>query len=384
MKIKVLIGALFIGFFCNNIISQIDTTNYYGLTPPLYHPELFAENADSIFSDAKNLKDTVNLSVCDETLALFGDELFFGLPDHKDLAVSYKNDENSWSTPQIISGGIFPNGFYKRFRLSPDKKYFIYSFSKTGYASSFENYWVDVETLKYLGVKEAPFNYITSWYVGVGAQMEIALHPNLTKRKVDSELIVNSVSYDWMINAVNSCFGCIKNAKEGRKDIIILHETENIATAKVLSNNFFDYIQLVKFNNYWKVINVVWEFYNVTNIGDSVKLVNTLENYISYWKNGDHLQMAGMIHPSFVGQFALSHTKTHEVNKMQLLSLISECSDCYSDLDFGYEILDLYKNAASVKININDSVEYLHLSYQKDKWYLINTLRNFDFNTASK
>jgi len=239
-----------------------------------------------------------------------------------------------------------------------------------------------VDTINDIDIKQAPLNYITSWYAGNGAQMELALHPKLVKRRVDTELSVRSVSYDWMINAVDSCYGCINNVEEGRKDITILHKTENIATAKVMSNNFFDYVQLVKFDNYWKVINVVWDFYNVADIGDSVMLVNTLENYIYYWKNGDASKMAELIHPCYAGQFALSHYQTNAVNKTELLASISDCSNCNASSNFGYEILDIYKNAASVKISINDSIEYLHLSYQNNKWYIINALRNFNFDNG--
>ena len=238
------------------------------------------------------------------------------------------------------------------------------------------------DTAKYLGVKIAPYNYVASWYSGNGAQMEMVLHDALVKRRVVSDTKVESVSYSWMIDAVDSCVGCITKSKEGRIDVTILDETDSLASAKVLSNDFFDYLHLVKLNGNWKVFNVVCDYYNCKSV-DSVALNNVIEEYLEYWYAGVDEQMAELIHPKYSGGMVVSQNETYRVDKSQLLSIISNRPALNMCSDFNFKILDIYLNTASVKIYTNDSIEYLHLSYQNNKWYIINALRNFDFNSQN-
>jgi hypothetical protein len=338
----------------------------------------FAKYIDGEFQTPVKLSDTINTSGWDACPTVVKDKLIFQSTRNNgfgsgDICFSQISDDKFGET-EIMSPCFNTDKSEMGIVLSPDKKYLFFKhFGET------DMYWVDVETFDYLGAKEAPFNYVTSWYAGIPAQMEVALHPELVKRQVQSETGINPLSYSSLIGMVNSCYGCIEDIKKGRKDITILDETENMATAKVLSNNFFDYLHLVKFRNYWKIINVVWDYYTVSNLGDSAKLVTTLDNYINYWKTGDSAQMKELIHPYYAGRKALSNTAVNHVNKSQLLEYISAGTD--SELD--YEILDIYLNTASVRVNVNDSLEYLHLTYQNDKWYVINSLRNFLIKTTS-
>ncbi|MBN1185768.1 MAG: nuclear transport factor 2 family protein [Bacteroidales bacterium] len=337
----------------------------------------YAKYIDSEYQTPIKLSDTINTSGWDACPTIVKDKLIFQSTRSNgfgsgDICFSQISNDKFGKT-EIMSPCFNTSKSEMGIVLSPDKKYLF--FKHKGEA---DIYWVDVETFDYLGAKEAPFNYVTSWYAGIPAQMEIALHPELIKRRVSSESDVSPLSYSSLISMVNSCSGCIEDVKKGRKDISILHETENMASAKVLSDNFFDYLHLVKFKNYWKVINVAWDYYTVSNPGDSAKLVTTLNTYLNCWETGDSAKMKELIHPHYAGRKALSHTEVNHVNKTQLLEYISAGTD--SELDF--EILDLYLNTASVKVNMNDSLEYLHLTYQNDKWYVINSLRNFTIETS--
>ncbi|MBN2263182.1 MAG: nuclear transport factor 2 family protein, partial [Prolixibacteraceae bacterium] len=135
---------------------------------------------------------------------------------------------------------------------------------------------------------------------------------------------------------------------------------------------------LVKFNGYWKVFNVVWDYYGCTS-GDSAKLVTVLEKYLEYWNAGADEQMAELIHPNYAGGIALSHKEANRDDKSQFLSFISKSSNYNLENNINFTILDIYLNTASVKITVFNFVEYLHLSYQNDTWYIVNALRNFDF-----
>ena len=53
--------------------------------------------------------------------------------------------------------------------------------------------------------------------------------------------------------------GKIKNPKEGRKEINILDITKNLASIKVISEEYIDYLHLIKLDGKWKIINALWD-----------------------------------------------------------------------------------------------------------------------------
>ncbi len=89
--------------------------------------------------------------------------------------------------------------------------------------------------------------------------MSQALSPYLAKRRFVSGQEVWDVSKDWMVEATENGKGRIDEPQKGRKEIIILDQTTTMANVKIISNKFIDYLHLVKFNNTWRIINVLWD-----------------------------------------------------------------------------------------------------------------------------
>jgi hypothetical protein len=44
-----------------------------------------------------------------------------------------------------------------------------------------------------------------------------------------------------------------------QKDVTVLDVFGNAATAKVIANDWIDYLHLVKWNDRWVIVNVLWE-----------------------------------------------------------------------------------------------------------------------------
>jgi hypothetical protein len=284
---------------------------------------------------------------------------------------------DSFGKAELMSANFNSNVSEWGITISPDKKYLFFFREGAGI------YWVDAEALNYYGVTQEPFNYITSWYAGDTTQMKQALHPKLVKRKVVSTSEVWNVTYDWMINAVKSCTGCIDSVKKGQKDIQVLDETENIATIKVMSNEYADYLHLAKFKNQWKIVNALWEYKTTAAKGSREEALKMVTQYINSWKTKDTVTMAEILLPDFKGRMALSLTDVEDIDynwiaknlKNSENSLVSESSAT------AIEVLDTSNNMASIKISNDKYVEYLHLSYIANNWYIVNSLRNFKLIT---
>jgi hypothetical protein len=327
------------------------------------------------FENVVSIGDSVNSKAYEEGPVVIGDKLFFtDNKDYKsngDINVCYRIGEK-WSKPEIITGGKFKKGMYFGFRVTPDEEYFLFMRNS-------QMYWVNVEVMDYLGVKEAPFDYITGWYAGDSSQMKLALHPKLLKRRVISTSEVQNVTYDWMINAVIAGWTRIDNIKQAQKDIQILDQTEDMASIKVISNDFVDYLHLAKFDNQWKIVNALWEYKKTADVGTKNEVEQLAAEYINSWKSNDKKVMGSILLPDFGGRMALSLTEVENVdynwmtNKMHDFNnrMINKLSN------INVKVLDISKNMASVKIENGKFVEYLHLSHIDNKWYIVNSIRNF-------
>jgi hypothetical protein len=235
----------------------------------------------------------------------------------------------------------------------------------------------------YLGVKEAPYYYITSWYAGDSIQMKQALHPKLVKRRVVTTSDVRNVTYDWMINAVKSGKWKIDNIKQAQKDIQILDQTDTIASVKVISNEYIDYLHMAKVNNQWKIVNALWE-YNATSARGTLKEAEQIvTEYIQSWKTGNIETMKNILLPDFAGRMVVSLAEVENVDYNWMVNEMKNCKGCSVIKDAivkDFKVLDTSNNMASIKISYDSYVEYLHLSHVNNLWYVVNSLRNFSLN----
>jgi hypothetical protein len=103
-------------------------------------------------------------------------------------------------------------------------------------------------------------DYVEGWYAGDGTRMDRALSPHLAKRRVVSNDEIWDVSKVWMVEATGNGKGRIPEPEKGIKEITILDQTDTIASVKLISNEFVDYLHLAKTNGEWMIVNALWDY----------------------------------------------------------------------------------------------------------------------------
>ena len=100
-------------------------------------------------------------------------------------------------------------------------------------------------------------DYFESWFDGDVARMRRCLHPALAKRRPprDAETELYDVSYDEMIEDVS---GGPKVGIDRRIRVTVLDVVEDIATAKVDSAVFDEYVHLARIEGRWLIINTLY------------------------------------------------------------------------------------------------------------------------------
>jgi hypothetical protein len=119
------------------------------------------------------------------------------------------------------------------------------------------NYILNDEEL----IKKTALNYIEGWYEGNQERMQEALHPKLVKRRFVSKDEIWQLDAPAMIKLTAEGPGKLAEPEKGRKEVTILDVKENIASVKVDSNKFTDYLLMIKENNQWKIVDALWDYH---------------------------------------------------------------------------------------------------------------------------
>ncbi len=116
-------------------------------------------------------------------------------------------------------------------------------------------------------IKKAVADYIEGYYLGDEDRIANALHPELVKRipqisKENGARFLQPISRLDLIKYTKAGFGKLKPNEKINLKIDKIDIFEDVAMAKASSVHFMDYVHLVKWNEDWKVINVIWQYQN--------------------------------------------------------------------------------------------------------------------------
>jgi hypothetical protein len=114
-----------------------------------------------------------------------------------------------------------------------------------------------------IAIKQAAMDYIEGWYDGDAVRMERALHPELAKRMVSLDSRghsrLNQMSAMTLVQSTRAGGGKNTPKDQQEKDTSILDRFNNAAVVKIVASGWVDYLEEVKFDGQWKIVNVLWE-----------------------------------------------------------------------------------------------------------------------------
>jgi hypothetical protein len=113
-------------------------------------------------------------------------------------------------------------------------------------------------------IKQTVLNYIEAWYRGEPERGKGSLHPELAKRivKTDPDTGKNRLemmSASALAERWQSGDGKKTPQERQLKDVTILDRHGDMASVKLETGAWVDYMHLAKFNKTWVIINILWE-----------------------------------------------------------------------------------------------------------------------------
>lgn len=112
-------------------------------------------------------------------------------------------------------------------------------------------------------IRRAALDYIEGWYAKDPERMERALHYDAIKRRVQVDKGSSSLDAGGALRLVQATRPVpgriVPPLKDQRRDITILDLYGNAASVKVDATSWVDYLHMVKWNNEWRILNILWE-----------------------------------------------------------------------------------------------------------------------------
>jgi hypothetical protein len=115
------------------------------------------------------------------------------------------------------------------------------------------------KTSEEAAVRATVTDYIEGYYTGDSARMEKSLHPHYLKHTIsgtDGQLKMTEKTGLQMVEDVRSN-GRQKNLSNKKEQITVLDVAADIASAKLVTADWVDYLTLTKWNGEWKIVSVV-------------------------------------------------------------------------------------------------------------------------------
>jgi len=120
---------------------------------------------------------------------------------------------------------------------------------------------------------------------------------------------------------------------------------------------------------------------NAQSAGDAAAIKQTALDYIEGWYEGNAERMERALHPELAKRIVRSNQQGNSrLDQMSAMSLVQGTkrgggkTTPAEKQQKDVTILDVFENAASVKVVASDWVDYLHMAKFNGKWVIVNVL----------
>lgn len=236
-------------------------------------------------------------------------------------------------------------------------------------------------------IMETVLNYADGYYEGSAERMARAVHPLLSKRALmpaqdGGPSKLSTMNSEMLIEIARAGRGKLPPEQRGVK-AEVLDVAGDLATARVFTVQFNDYLHLVRTENGWRILNVLWRPPAKTPTEpDRPSLSAVARDYLAAMagKNGQAVQE--VLHPAVAFRvFGPSPAGSRMMVQDALADYVGDLVNA-GRMPLPPEaggtgtitVLDAYEDIAAVKLAAAPFLQYAHLGRLNGRWRVINTL----------
>ena len=233
-------------------------------------------------------------------------------------------------------------------------------------------------------VVQAVLDYAEGYYGGEPARMARAVSPSLSKRSLsvvaDGTSFLSQMNADTLIDASN---GVKLAAAERKITTEVLEISGDVASARVFTVQFNDYLHLARRNGAWQIINVLWHQPPSAPSAPTAKAAveQAVRDYGAALLAGDGRRATAVVHP-------LANLRTfsqppngrprvvRELNAESLAAGLTagRVKFAAKPEETTVVVQGVDVDIAAAKLVMANMTTYVHLALQDGKWRVVNAL----------
>jgi hypothetical protein len=254
-------------------------------------------------------------------------------------------------------------------------------------------------------IKATGLDYGDGFYSGAAERMERALHPDLNKVVLvklpqTGKTALQYSTFSGLIELTRAKVGYLEEGKR-KAEVSVLVEKEDVASAKLNSAMYNDFLQMVKIDGQWKIVNVLWtwgpdapnrpkmESFSPDSESEAIR-ATSLDLFESIY-SGDAAGVGKAVHPEVsVAQL----TKLPQTGKLMISrlgsSIVIEATRARMQMlpenrrNIQVRILDVMDGLAFVEVTTSVSDNYIQMAKFYGQWKIINVLSKASLNTSKQ
>jgi len=242
-------------------------------------------------------------------------------------------------------------------------------------------------------IRQTVLDFYEGYYSGNVARVEKAIHPDInraTPRNVPQtgRTMLTYSTFSVLIENTRAKVGALDDTAR-HINVLILYADNDVANVKVTSSNFTDYIQLVRLDSDWKMINVLStsgirlppRLSNFKAEDERAAIEQTTLNYLSGLSGADFGRLEISVSPEFSKITIIPYTATGKTSlrRQRYESLLENSLANFGKQDEIYRnnrvaILDITDGLAVVRCDMVNTYEFVQMFKNGGQWQILNSI----------
>jgi hypothetical protein len=230
-----------------------------------------------------------------------------------------------------------------------------------------------------VAIRQAASDYADGYYEGSAERVARAVHPALLKRGLlppgAADRFLTLMSAEMLIEAAASGNERLPAANR-HLDFALLDLRPDIASARIFTARFDDYLLLAKQGGRWRIASVLWQVPAPPGSAEDRRAATrATEEFFAGLYLADAARIRAVVHPELVRRTLRPGARgALFLDDMNVDRLLGETLRVPAVEGGTVQVLDLRDRIASVLVTQEGAVSYVHLARQGGQWRLVNVL----------
>jgi len=236
-------------------------------------------------------------------------------------------------------------------------------------------------------------DYIDGYYSGDAARVERAIHPDLNKATPrdlpqTGRTALTYTTWSALVEFTRAKIGALDDTAR-HINVIILNTENDVSNVKIISANFTDYIQVVKLDGEWKILNVIFtsgskvppRLKDFNAEAEKADIEKTAMMYLAGLTATDAAKLGIAIDHDFnkITLIPVAQTGKTSIRRQRYDAVIENALSGYGKQDEVYRnnkvsILDITDGLAIARCESAGSIDYVQMYKGNGQWKIFNSI----------